>query len=496
MDLDDVYAQDATLTPHPRPSFADVVASTTSTAPLHNAPAGPAVMEDQASGSPGAWKQVPRTLRFKKAAVTAQEPVQASPNAGDKRPFNYIDNQPRGQGSSKRTNAPTELVYADDAQALLTPSAPLASQPSAQAPTAAQEVGLAHATVSAEQDDMTIDHTPPTASVLLPTTYTPPGAARVLQQPEGSFPTVYGLEQGLLSFVHNNSINLWKQRGGDSALVYIANDGLATDTVSRIKAIDAFFSNVFPDFPAPEVGPPELFKKNDKRITFKPVMPFCVSGSRDLIAALKTRKCWPTPAVTLFVTALVPDVTDFAICLSGFPLERSEASDLIVTRAAREAVRNDVHLCAFITNNYDNLARIPPDQYINYVVGSIVVRSHAVVENNISITVFNLYITPPTRIPDRLKDWIQGLKRLRYACFRGTGVSRQVFYCDLCKGRDHPTTICPFTAIPGWPANPPFTIDATANGAIANTLDSTRGGLSGRRGRGGPRGRRGRGGAL
>ena len=107
MDLDEVHAQDATLTPHPRPSFADVVASTTSTAPLHNAPASPAVMEDQASGSPGAWKQVPRTLRFKKAAVTAQEPVQASPNAGDKRPFNYVDNQPRGQGSSKRTNAPT-----------------------------------------------------------------------------------------------------------------------------------------------------------------------------------------------------------------------------------------------------------------------------------------------------------------------------------------------------------------------------------------------------
>ena len=293
------------------------------------------------------------------------------------------------------------------------------------------------------------------------------------------------------------SINLWKQRGGDSVLIYIANNGLATDTVSRIKAIDAFFSNVFPDFPAPEVAPPpELFKKNDKKILFKPIMPFCISGSGDLIAALRTRKCWPTPSVTLFVTSLEPDVTNFAICLSSFPLERSAASDLIMTRAACDAVRNDVHLCAFITNNYDNLAHILPDQYINYVVGSIVVRSHTVVENSISITVFNLYITPPTCIPDRLKDWIQGLKRLCYACCRGTGVSRQVFYCDLCKGRDHPTTICPFMAIPGWPANPPFTIDAAANGAIANTLDSTRGGLNGRRGRGGPRGRRGRGGTL
>ena len=493
MDLDEDLAESSPPFLHPNLSFADVVAGTTASTPLQTTPAGYDTMEDQVGRSPEAWKPIPRSLRFRKVAAAGLEPMQASPSAGDKRPFNYVDNLPKGRASSKRANTPAGPVYADDVRASPTPSAPPSSPPSVRTPRAAQRVGIPHTVVSTEQGDMTIDYAPPTASFPPPTTYSPPDAARVLQPPEGGFPIVFGLEQGLLSFVHNNSISLWKQREGDSALVYIANDGLATDTVSRIKAIDTFFSTVFPDFPAPEVGPPEFFKKNDKKVLFKPVMPFCISGSRDLIAALKTRKCWPTPSVTLFVTSLEPDITDFAICLSGFPLDRSETSDLIVTRAARDAVRNDVHLCAFIMNNHDNLSRVEPDHFINFVVGSIVIRSHAVVENDVSITVFNLYITPPTLIPDRMKEWIQGLKRLRYACFRGTGVSRQVFYCDLCKGRDHPTTICPFVAIPGWPANPPFTVDAAANGAIASTLNNARGGFNGRGGRGGNRGRRGRG---
>ena len=65
-----------------------------------------------------------------------------------------------------------------------------------------------HAIPSTEQGDMTIDYAPPTAPILPPTMYLPPDTAHVLQPLDGGFPTVYGLEQGLLSFVHNNSINL------------------------------------------------------------------------------------------------------------------------------------------------------------------------------------------------------------------------------------------------------------------------------------------------
>lgn len=479
---------------HAPPSFADVTSGARPAAPLpHVPPSAQIAQKPQVRPSPGAWKPLPSSLRFKKTveAPPASAQAQAGPSIGDKRPIEQVEDTASGDTPSRRANpAATPATAAATAPANVT-AAVILGPPHANE--AAKEVDVPQATATAAQDDMRVDEAPPAASLPLPTTYTPPDAARVLQQPADGFPVVYGLEQGLLSFVHNNSINLWKQLRGDNALVYIANDGLATDTVSRIKAIDAFFRAVFPDFPAPEVGPPEFFKRNDKKVPFKPVMPFCISGSSELIAALKTRKCWPTPSITLFVASLVPEVTDFAICLSGFPLERSVASDLIVTRAARDAIRNDVRICAFITNNNDNLPLVQPDQYINFVVGSIVVKSHAIVEDNASITVFSLYITPPTRIPDRLKQWIQSLKQLRYGCFRGTGFACPVFYCDLCKGRDHPTAICPFAAIPGWPASPPFTNDNTANGAVASTTVNARGSFRGRGGRGGGRGRRGRG---
>ena len=128
--------------------------------------------------------------------------------AGDKRPFNYVDNLPKGRAFSKRANTSAGPVYANNAQAPLTPSAPHASQPRVRAPRAAQGVNMPHTVPSTEQGDMTINYTPPTAPILPPTIYLPPDTAHVLQPLDGGFPTVYGLEQGLLSFVHNNSINL------------------------------------------------------------------------------------------------------------------------------------------------------------------------------------------------------------------------------------------------------------------------------------------------
>jgi hypothetical protein len=414
--------------------------------------------------------------------------MKGSPNVGDKRPIEQVDDTPRGDAPPKRANP---VVVAPSTLTVTSAAAPAAASVLITPQGSPPATPVAMSSPSIDQDEMSVDHSPPAVPAMLPVTYSPPDAARVLQQPDGGFPIIYGLDQGLLSFIHNNSINTWKQRGGESTLVYIGNDGLALDKVTRIKAIEAFFRSVFPDFPAPEIGLPELYKRNDKKVNFKPAMPFCISGRDNLIAALKTRKCWPTPSVTLFITSLAPEVTDFAICIAGFPLERSEASDLIVTRAARDAIKNDVHLCAFITNNNDNLSLIQPDQYINFVVGSVVVRSHAIVEDGVPTTVFNLYVTPPTCVPDRVKQWIQGLKQLRYGCFHGTGFSRPAFYCDLCKGRDHPTTICPFAAIKDWPVSPPFTNEATANIAAAGVTPSTRGGSGSQRGRGGRRGRQG-----
>ena len=368
-----------------------------------------------------------------------------------------------------------------------TPAAPLAA--SAQAPANALPNQAQAPAMPVQPPDAPQIHVPAT----LPP-YMPPNAANVLAPPAAGFPIVYGLEQGILSFVQNSTIDLWNQRGGASAIVYIAGDGMATNITRRVQAIDAFFQAVFPGFPAPEIGPPRYFKKNDRKFNFKPVIPYFVSGHIDLINALKSRTCWPTPAVTLFVTTMTPEVTDFAIAIHGFPLDRSNASDLIVGGAVRDTISKDTSIRAFITNFNDNLPDVQPDQLMALITASVRVRSVSVVEKNTPKTVFNLYIRPPTRIPERFKAWIQELKELNFNCFRGAGSSRPSFYCDTCKGRDHLTTACPFAAITGWPANPAFVNDAATNPAAVNASGGARGGHTNNRGRGGSsiRGRRGR----
>ena len=96
MDLNKDLTEDSPPSLHPNLSFTDVVAGTTASAPPQTTPASHDMMEDQVGHPPEAWKPIPCSLHFRKVAATAHGSMQASPSAGDKRPFNYVDNLPKG----------------------------------------------------------------------------------------------------------------------------------------------------------------------------------------------------------------------------------------------------------------------------------------------------------------------------------------------------------------------------------------------------------------
>lgn len=131
---------------------------------------------------------------------------------------------------------------------------------------------------------------------------------------------------------------------------------------------------------------------------------------------------------------MTPKVTDFAISISGFPLDHSNASDLIVGGVVCDTIRNDMKVHVFIMNFNNNLPNVQPDQLMALITTSVHVHSVMVVEGGTSKTVFNLYIMLPTRVPDHFKAWIQELKQLNLSCFHGAGSCCPFFYCDTCKG--------------------------------------------------------------
>ena len=514
MDLDgDTQGVSASI--HAPPTFASVVSGAATAAPVEHTQT---VHDNQVGCAPHSWKPLPCYLRFRKQPKETAAAPHAEPSVGNKRPFGLVGEVADANSPSKRTTPsaadhPATVLAPQVSVPALQPQLPSSPEPATVLPLVASSALHApayhasattpqgatpstpsnvHLTLDPDEDvihGMLVDHAPATQG-WAHNTYTPPDNARVLPPPHGGFPAIEGLEQGLLSFVHNQTIERWRMRGGASTLVYIAGDGLTADFSTRIKAIASFFSSVFPAFPAPTIGPPELFKRNDKQFAFKPVFPFFISGSEDLINTLTSRVCWPTPSITLFVASMDPEASHFAIAITGFPLDRSDASDLVVADAVREAISNDATARTFITNNTDNLVGVHPDHYIDHVLNSIVVRSCSVMEEGSSVVVFNVYITPPTEVPDRLKAWIVNLKKLKYSCFHGAGRCRTAFYCDVCKGRDHPTSLCRFTALIGWPTSPAFTNEANS---APPTFGVSRGGPRGRGGRGNAtRGRRGR----
>ncbi|EDR01838.1 uncharacterized protein LACBIDRAFT_332867 [Laccaria bicolor S238N-H82] len=516
MDLDE-DAQGVSASIHAPPTFADMVSGTTAAAPLEHAlHAAQPELDNQVGYTPQTWKTLLHNLQFKKLRNMPAVDTYVEPSVGDKRPYGLVGDHPPMDMPSKHTPSVTgHPVMAPASPAptstprmrgsLMTRSAtvvPLSTPPSSPAAAgtpqtdAGSVAAQVHLTLDLEEaviQGMLIDPAVPNIHNHVNHAYIPPDNARVLPPPHGGFPAVQGLEQGLLSFVHKQTIERWMTWGRASALVYIANDSFTTNLSTHVNAIASFFSAVFPSFPAPTIGPPELFKKND--VAYRPVFPFFISGTDDLIDALNSRSCWPTPSITLFVTSMFPEASNFAIAITGFPLACSDASDAIVAEAVREAISNNATATTFITNNADNLLDVHPDDYVDHVLNSIAVRSCSVMEENISVVIFNLYIMPPTEVPDRLKTWILNLKALKFACFQGAGYSRRAFYCGTCKGRDHPGSLCPFTTIIGWPASPAFTDEVNTNSTPASASGGSCGGHNGRGARGSfsNRGRHGRG---
>ena len=513
MDLDG-NTQGVSASIHAPPTFASVVSGTATAAPVEHTQS---MHDNQVGCAPHSWKPLPRYLRFRKQPKAIVAAPHTEPSVGDKHPFGLVGevadaNLPSKHTTPSAADHPTTVLAPQALAPALQPQLPPSAEPATALPLVASSAlhtpayhasaatpqeaapstpNHAHLPLDPDEDTihgMLVDHAPATQG-WAHNTYTPPENERVLPPSHGGFPAIEGLEQGLLSFIHNQMIECWRMRGGASALVYIAGDGLTADFSMRIKAIASFFSSVFPAFPAPTIGPPELFKRNDKQFTFKPVFPFFISGSEDLINALTSRVCWPTPSITLFVASMDPEVSHFAIAITGFPLDRSDASNLVVADAVREAISGDTTARTFITNNTDNLVGVHPDHYIDHVLNSIAVRSCSVMEEGSSVVVFNVYITLPTEVPDRLKTWIVNLKKLKYSCFHGAGRCRTAFYCDMCKGRDHLTSLCHFTALIGWPTSPAFTNEANS---APPTFGVSRGGPRRRGGRGNAtRGRRG-----
>lgn len=308
--------------------------------------------------------------------------------------------------------------------------------------------------------------------------------------PQEAFPSIHGLtKKDFFAHVHEDTLKAWKDQQGPHIFAYLANDKIVKEATSRVTRIRELITSFF-DCPELVVGAakPAKFRNLD----YKPVFPFFIGGITPYQAdRLIERTCWSTPTITVFfVPAKIP-ISPFVMTLGNLPLAPTRTNNRKVADTVKAKIISSRNLCSFIQRNRNNLPKnLDGTAVVQHVVDSVHVTSFLVRERGDDIPVFNIYIKSPTINPDHNDLWVEKLRAISYTCIEGTGEARELYHCNDCKGRDHPSGLCPYKALPGWHRNDMLTAadEKDEDGNNAKRRDTNTRGTRGGRG-GTPRGR-------
>ena len=164
----------------------------------------------------------------------------------------------------------------------------------------------------------------------------------------------------------------------------------------------------------------------------------------------------------LFVENGTPIPHDYLVTLTNYNMRTD--SDLLRERAnlrVRKSVTDllfdtpsdtSQRVAEFIRQFRDNLEEtLSDDEARLFVQNSVLVDSLDVIVpgTKVSITLYNVYIHPPTanlELFERWRRWVGGQKF--YAGTSGVGIRYQYgWHCIHCKTIDHPAGLCPFAKI-------------------------------------------------
>ncbi|KAM6496547.1 hypothetical protein JOM56_007020 [Amanita muscaria] len=303
--------------------------------------------------------------------------------------------------------------------------------------------------------------------------FLPPGL-HLMPVPEGGYPAVHGLDSiEVWTHVMPACRQLWESAPGNKVLAYLANDRPVINTSERIERITSTLSAIFPDTPF-RVGCARL---TQHRVEHKPIFPYLIAGLSDQQAhTLLSRRVWSTKITTLFIIPFVPVPSTYALTLEGIFLPPAGDNEAEVTEAVTNTLRSNIHANNFIAVNNDNVDQtLTEDEKINFVLNSVWTRRKVLFFKGRRCAMYFIYIHPPTTKPSLHRKWLGILRRLSFTTLCGQGQhTNDGWRCNLCKGLDHPTSMCRYPTLSGWNLPPHFTDEGGDNGDdTTNTATSS-----------------------
>jgi hypothetical protein len=173
-------------------------------------------------------------------------------------------------------------------------------------------------------------------------------------------------------------------------------------------------------------------------------VPWCfLVADLPLIATetLIAQQYWLTPTITFFAIPFSPSISTFACTIENLTYDESEANNV------RQLIKSTIRNCdeAVMHVNQDNTDPAALNAIINSThVAPLKLGIPAKLGKGTKL-VWNVYIDPPSKTPNRHRNWKKILKSLTFFTpLNGVGVAQtQLAGCTGCKSTDHPRgTVC------------------------------------------------------
>ncbi|KAF9536878.1 hypothetical protein CPC08DRAFT_810820 [Agrocybe pediades] len=311
----------------------------------------------------------------------------------------------------------------------------------------------------------------------------------------GGFPQIRGITDRILrEHLHPNLLARWDKVEHTKILVAVAfyrPEPDATITVNRIRTV---LQASFGDIPGLIIGAPQ--RDEGVYTTNRPIDPFLVANiSKDQAAKILERVCWSTPDITFFPHPYRPFVTTFVMTLGNIPLDYSVDSEAFVADMVKERLTEAPEVTRFLERHQDIMPHSPASSVLEEILESVDVSALRInLSDQHRITVFNIYMMPPTCNSTTFEWWINVVRGLTYDSIYGLAKVRDNFSCACCYSLDHPTGLCEVVKIADGKITPPDNRSRDPD-IYHNSNASTRGRGTHKRGRGRGRGTPNNGGA-
>jgi len=183
------------------------------------------------------------------------------------------------------------------------------------------------------------------------------------------------------------------------------------------------------------------------------VRPLVVTGlTTEEILILTKQQIWVTATVAFAAWPSTNFSSRYMLTLINLDIPVDDAvaaQNVIVT-----ALTGDALFKSFILTNRDAYpSHWSEDRCLLHSLHSVrcVGRLLGVRGSEKKSTTFDVYFDPPTNNPAPLNKLYTYLRSRKFPTIWGTATARPAYECSTCLGQDHPTGLCSYPKLPGWP---------------------------------------------